>query len=56
MAEPNGELLGTGFSDIKENKLWYKGIKRHLVLKNQENISVNIQHAMRKNGDVNGVD
>ena len=24
MAEPNGKLLGTGFTDIKENKLWYK--------------------------------
>ena len=24
MTNPNGEFLGTGFSDIKENKLWYK--------------------------------
>ena len=22
MAQPNGELLGTGFTDVKENKLW----------------------------------
>ena len=24
MTAPNGELLGSGFTDIKENKLWYK--------------------------------
>ncbi len=24
MTKPNGEFLGTGFADIKENKLWYK--------------------------------
>ena len=24
MAKPNGEFLGEGFSDLKENKLWYK--------------------------------
>ena len=25
MAKPNGELLGTGFTSVKEHKLWFKG-------------------------------
>ena len=24
MAAPSGKLLGSGFTDVKENKLWYK--------------------------------
>ncbi|RSK41459.1 gliding motility lipoprotein GldH [Mangrovimonas spongiae] len=52
MAKPNGELLGTGFSSIKENKLWYK---EHVVFKENGEYQVNIQHAMRENGKVNGV-
>jgi len=56
MAAPNGELLGTGFSDLKENKLWYKGFKNPFVFKEEGGYTVNIQHAMRKNGVVNGVE
>lgn len=52
MAKPNGELLGTGFSSIKENKLWYK---EHVVFKEKGKYQVNIQQAMRENGKVNGV-
>jgi len=52
MAKPNGELLGTGFSDIKENKLWYK---EHVVFNEAGEYTVNIQHAMRENGKVNGI-
>lgn len=55
MAAPNGELLGTGFSDIKENKLWYRGYKSPFKFSETGDYNVNIQHAMRKNGDVNGV-
>lgn len=55
MAAPNGELLGTGFSDIKENKLWYRGYKSSFRFSETGDYKVNIQHAMRKNGDVNGV-
>lgn len=56
MAAPNGELLGTGFSDIKENKLWYKGYKTPFNFKEEGEYSVRIQHAMRKNGDLYGVE
>lgn len=53
MAKPNGELLGTGFADVKENKLWYK---ESVIFKEKGEYKVNIQHAMRKNGDVEGID
>ncbi len=56
MAAPNGELLGTGFSDLKENKLWFRGYKEPFKFNEEGEYIVNIQHAMRKNGDVNGVE
>ena len=52
MAEPSGKLLGEGYMDIKENKLWYK---QGFVFKESGEYTVNIQHAMRENGKVNGV-
>lgn len=52
MAEPSGKLLGTGFTDIKENKLWYK---EQVIFEESGDYTVNIQHAMRENGKVNGV-
>ena len=55
MAAPNGELLGKGFTDIKENKLWYKGFETPFIFKELGDYKMNLQHAMRKNGDVNGV-
>jgi gliding motility-associated lipoprotein GldH len=53
MTRPNGEFLGTGFSDIKENKFWYK---EGVVFEESGEYQVNIQHAMRKNGSVKGVE
>ncbi|WP_339754169.1 gliding motility lipoprotein GldH [uncultured Winogradskyella sp.] len=55
MAAPNGKLLGTGFSDLKENKLWYKGFKAPFKFIEEGDYTVNIQHAMRSNGEVNGI-
>ena len=55
MASPNGELLGTGFSDLKENKLWFRGFKRPFRFEEEGDYTVNIQHAMRNNGEVNGI-
>ena len=52
MAEPNGKLLGEGYMDIKENKLWFK---QEIVFKEKGEYTINIQHAMRENGKVNGV-
>ncbi len=56
MARPDGELLGEGFTDIKENKLWYKGYDKPFVFEEKGEYNINIQHAMRNNGDINGVD
>ncbi|CAH8282765.1 gliding motility-associated lipoprotein GldH [Mariniflexile fucanivorans] len=52
MADPSGKFLGTGLTDIKENKLWYK---EQVVFKEKGDYVVKIQHAMRENGKVNGV-
>jgi gliding motility-associated lipoprotein GldH len=52
MAKPNGELLGTGFSDIKENKLWYK---ENFKFNEAGIYKIKLQHAMRENGDVAGI-
>jgi gliding motility-associated lipoprotein GldH len=56
MAKPNGELLGNGLTDIKENKLWYKGYDKPFVFEEIGDYNISIQHAMRNNGDINGVD
>lgn len=52
MAKPNGEFLGTGLSSVKENKLWYK---EGVVFNESGEYTVKIKHAMRENGEVNGV-
>lgn len=52
MAKPNGEFLGTGFSDIKENKLWYK---EHVIFHELGAHEFGIQHAMRENGKIEGI-
>ena len=53
MTNPDGSWLGTGFSDIKENKLWYK---ENLKFKAAGTYKLSIDHAMRKNGSVLGID
>lgn len=53
MARPGGEWLGTGFGDVKENKLWYKeGVK----FNEPGQYSISIQHAMRKSGSEKGIE
>jgi gliding motility-associated lipoprotein GldH len=56
MANPDGSFLGIGFSDIKENKLWYKGHEAPFIFNESGEYSVSIQHAMRENGKIDGVD
>lgn len=50
MAEPDGTLLGNGFSDIKESKLFYKEKVRF-----RGSYKVHIKQAVRENGKVPGV-
>ena len=52
MTTPSGEWLGEGLSSVKENKLWYK---EGVIFKEDGQYQVNIQQAMRQNGNVNGV-
>lgn len=55
MANPDGTFLGTGFTDVKENKLWYKGYDEPFIFDEKGTYTINIQHAMRKNGNVHGI-
>ncbi|WP_262892120.1 gliding motility lipoprotein GldH [Aegicerativicinus sediminis] len=55
MANPQGEFLGTGFTDVKENKLWYKGYEEPFVFSESGKYTVGIQQAMRENGQVSGI-
>ncbi len=56
MAAPDGTLLGEGFTDVKENKLWYKGYKEPFVFSEMGQYTFKVEQAMRKYGDINGVD
>ena len=56
MANPDGSFIGTGFTDIKENKLWYKGYESGFKFLEDGEYQVKIQHAMRENGNVNGIE
>lgn len=49
MADETGTFLGKGFTEIKENKLFYKEQK---VFPISGKYQLNIRHAMRKNGEV----
>lgn len=53
MANTDGELLGEGFSDIKESKLVYK---QRTQLKLGGQYSVSIKQAVRQNGKISGVE
>ena len=51
MAAADGNWLGHGFGEIKENKLWYKeGVR----FRESGNYTLTIAHAMRKNGNAQG--
>ena len=50
MANPDGSLLGNGFTDIKESKLFYKE-----NVKFRGHYKVHIKQAVRESGKVSGV-
>lgn len=52
MADLTGKFLGEGFTEIKENKLFYK---ENITFPTSGNYEVEILQAMRKNGAVKGV-
>jgi len=52
MADLDGSLLGDGFSDIKESKLYYKeNVKFKASVKNK----IHIKQAVRQTGKIEGV-
>lgn len=53
MTDNSGHFLGKGFTEIKENKLFYK---ENVIFPVSGEYSVSVTQAMRKNGDVNGVE
>ena len=53
MALPDGTLMGKGFSDVKENKLWYK---ENYKFKNTGNYTFKITQALRENGKKQGIE
>ena len=52
MTTPEGRFLGTGFSDVKENKLEYK---THVVFPIKGEYKISVQQAMRKTKDIDGL-
>jgi len=52
MTDSYGRWLGTGFTDIKENKLFYK---ENFIFLETGTYGVNIQQAMRKRNELDGV-
>lgn len=52
MTNPDGSLLGDGFSDIKESKLFYK---ENLRFDTIGDYRVKIQQAMRQTGKIEGI-
>jgi len=52
MANPDGTLMGDGFSDIKESKLFYK--EKDFTMKGE--YKIHIQQAVRQTGKVAGID
>lgn len=53
MADQTGKWLGKGFSDLKENKLFFK---EHFIFKHSGNYQINVIHAMRKSKETEGID
>lgn len=53
MANPDGTLMGEGFSDVKESKLWYQ---ENFVFKKSGRYNISIIQAVRETGDVKGVE
>ncbi|PWG05651.1 gliding motility lipoprotein GldH [Polaribacter aquimarinus] len=52
MANETGEFLGSGYTEIKDNKLFYKEEKTFPVT---GQYMFTVRHAMRKNGEVNPI-
>ena len=52
MASADGSWLGSGFSEIKESKLWWK---EGVILPNEEPLIIEVSQAVRNNGEEKGL-
>ncbi len=52
MTDVTGKFLGKGFTDIKENKLFYK---ENITFPKSGEYTFSVRQSMRKNGEVEGV-
>lgn len=52
MTDAQGNFLGTGLTDLKENKLEYK---TNVIFPVSGEYNINVQQAMRKSGNVDGI-
>lgn len=52
MTDATGKWLGNGFSDLKENKLFFK---ENYIFKKSGNYDIKIIHAMRKSKETDGI-
>ena len=55
MAKPSGELLGSGFTSVKEHKLRFKGVDASFVFSEEGTYKVHIQQAMRLRENPKGI-
>lgn len=53
MTNPDGSLMGKGFSDVKESKLWYK---ENFSFSKIGTYTLTLEHALRQTGKVNGLE
>ena len=53
MTDAKGNFLGTGFSDLKENKLFYK---ENIRFNKSGNYLFEVKQAMRKRNEIEGID
>ncbi len=53
MADANGKFLGKGFTDIKENKFFYK---ENIVFPVTGKYTFQVRQSMRKNGNAEGIE
>lgn len=56
MAGPDGKLLGSGMTAIKENKLWYKGHASNFKFEELGDYKLKLSHAVRAYGEVDADD
>ena len=52
MASADGSWLGSGFNEIKESKLWWKG---GVILPNEDPLIIEVSQAVRNNGEEKGI-